>query len=83
VEDWAEIRRLRRAEGLPIVAIARRMGIARNTVKRALASDEPPRYRRMPKGSIVDLSAGWPTICCGVGGRYRPRDLRQAPTLHP
>jgi transposase len=55
VEDWAEIRRLRRAEGMAIQAIARHLGIARNTVKKALASDEPPRYRRVPKGSIVDV----------------------------
>jgi DNA-binding NarL/FixJ family response regulator len=32
VEDWAEIRRLHRAEGLGIKAIARRLKIARNTV---------------------------------------------------
>jgi len=32
VEDWAEIRRLHRAEGLGIKAIARRLGKARNTV---------------------------------------------------
>ena len=51
MEDWAEIRRLRRAEGMPI---ARRLGVARNTVKKALASDEPPRYRRAARGSIVD-----------------------------
>jgi transposase len=54
VEDWAEIRRLRRAEGMPILAIARVMGVSRNTVKRALASDGPPRYQRPPHGSIVD-----------------------------
>jgi transcriptional regulator with XRE-family HTH domain len=54
VEDWAEIRRLRRAEGMPIAAIARRLGVARNTVKKALASDQPPRYRRAARGSIVD-----------------------------
>jgi transposase len=54
VEDWAEIRRLRRAEGMPIAVIARRLGVARNTVKKALASDRPPRYERMPKGSAVD-----------------------------
>jgi transposase len=54
VEDWAEIRRLRRAEGMPILAIARVMGISRNTVKRALASEGPPRYQRAPGGSIVD-----------------------------
>ena len=39
VEDWAEIRRLRRAEGMPIRAIARVLGISRNTVKTALASE--------------------------------------------
>jgi transcriptional regulator with XRE-family HTH domain len=54
VEDWAEIRRLRRAEGLAISAIARRLGVARNTVKKALCSEGPPRYRRAAKGSIVD-----------------------------
>ena len=30
MEDWAEIRRLHRAEGVPIKEIARRLGIARN-----------------------------------------------------
>ncbi|MBT2274824.1 helix-turn-helix domain-containing protein, partial [Rhodococcus qingshengii] len=35
VEDWAEIRRLHRSEGIPIKEIARRMGIARNTVRTA------------------------------------------------
>lgn len=54
MEDWAEIRRLRRSEGMAIQAIARRLRMSRNTVKRALASDEPPRYRRAAKGSIVD-----------------------------
>jgi transposase len=54
VEDWAEIRRLRRAEGMPIAVIARRLGVARNTVKKALASDRPPRYVRTLKGSAVD-----------------------------
>jgi transposase len=54
VEDWAEIRRLHRAEGQPIKVIARVMGISKNTVKAALASDGPPAYRRRPSGSIVD-----------------------------
>jgi transposase len=54
VEDWAEIRRLRRAEGVPIKEIARRLNIARNTVRAALASDRPPAYERQPRGSIVD-----------------------------
>jgi transposase len=54
VEDWAEIRRLRRAEGMAISEIARVMGVARNTVKAALAAEGPPRYRRAPRGSLVD-----------------------------
>ena len=33
VEDWAEIRRLHRAEGVPVKAIARLLGISRNTVR--------------------------------------------------
>lgn len=55
MEDWAEIRRLHRGEGLPIAAVARRLGVARNTVKKALASDHPPRYERPLKGSAVDV----------------------------
>jgi transposase len=54
VEDWAEIRRLWRAERMPIAEIARVMGVSRNTVRAALAGDGPPRYRRRPTGSLVD-----------------------------
>ena len=54
MEDWAEIRRLHRAEGLPIKAIVRVLGISRNTVRAAIASDGPPKYERTPAGSIVD-----------------------------
>ncbi|MFF9410901.1 IS21 family transposase [Streptomyces anandii] len=54
VEDWAEIRRLHRAEQMPIRAIARHLGISKNTVKRALANNRPPRYERPAKGSVVD-----------------------------
>ena len=70
VEDWAEIRRLHRAEQMPIKAIARVMGISKNTVKRALASQGPPKYVRAPQGSMVDgveprireLLAAWPQM---------------------
>lgn len=54
MEDWAEIRRLHRAEGMAIRAIARRLKVSKNTVKRALASQEPPRYQRKSRGSAVD-----------------------------
>jgi hypothetical protein len=51
VEDWAEIRRLHRAEQMPIKAIARLLGVSKNTEKAAIASDGPPRYERAPRGS--------------------------------
>ncbi|NMR19505.1 IS21 family transposase, partial [Cellulomonas fimi] len=54
MEDWAEIRRLHRAEGVPIKELSRRLGVARNTVRAALASDAPPRYERAASGSVVD-----------------------------
>jgi transposase len=56
VENWAEIRRLHRAEGMPVREIARVMGVARNTVRAALASDGPPRYARPRAGSVVDAA---------------------------
>ncbi|MBA2323673.1 MAG: IS21 family transposase [Pseudonocardiales bacterium] len=54
VENWAEIRRLHLSEGMPIKAIARRLGVARNTVRSALAAAEPPMYSRPAKGSVLD-----------------------------
>jgi transposase len=39
---------------MPIKAIARTLGISKNTVRRALRSGEPPKYERSGPGSIVD-----------------------------
>jgi transposase len=39
---------------MPIKVIARVLGISRNTVRAAIASDAPPRYERARNGSIVD-----------------------------
>jgi hypothetical protein len=50
VENWAEARRLHRAEDMPIKTIARVMGISRNTVRAALRSDGPPKYERGLRG---------------------------------
>jgi len=55
VEDWAEIRRLHRGEGLPIKQIARIMDVSRNTVRAALRSAGPPKYVREPAGSVADV----------------------------
>ncbi|MBF8194563.1 IS21 family transposase [Nonomuraea sp. K274] len=54
VDDWAEIRRLHRAEKMPIKAIARMLGISKNTVRRAVRAIEVPKYERAATGSIVD-----------------------------
>lgn len=54
VEDWAEIRRLRKVEKLSERAIARRLGIHRETVKRALRGDEPARYQREARVSVLE-----------------------------
>jgi transposase len=70
VEDWAEIRRLHFAEEMPIKQIARRLGIARNTVRAMLAAEAPPRYQRAVIGSIVD----------GVEPRIREL-LKEFPTM--
>src|SRR3954453_23866123 len=50
LEEWAEVRRLHRAEGVPIKEIARRLGLARNTVRAALRADAPPSRERGPRG---------------------------------
>ena len=40
--------------GLSIKEIARRSGRDRNTIRRALRSEEPPRYRRAERVSKLD-----------------------------
>jgi transposase len=65
---------LHRSEGMPIKAIARVMGAGRNTVRRALESDGPPKYRRASRGSLVDavepqireLLRAWPIMSATV-----------------
>jgi hypothetical protein len=54
VEEWAEIRRLHLGEGMAVKAIARRLGVAWNTVRAALRSDAAPSYAREGPGSAVD-----------------------------
>jgi hypothetical protein len=54
VEDWAEIRRLHFAEGIGVKTISKRLGVARNTVRAAVRSTDPPAYRRARRSSVVD-----------------------------
>ncbi|HEX3278894.1 MAG TPA: IS21 family transposase [Thermoleophilaceae bacterium] len=54
VEQWAEIRRMHFVAGVSIKEIARRTGRDRNTIRRALRSQEPPRYRRAERPSKLE-----------------------------
>jgi hypothetical protein len=54
VRRWAEIRRMREVEGLSIHEIVRRTGHDRNTVRRALRREGPPRYQRPVRPSKLD-----------------------------
>ena len=54
MEDWSEIRVLARRGGLSQREIARRLGISRVTVKRALVSQGPPEYERGSRSSGFD-----------------------------
>jgi transcriptional regulator with XRE-family HTH domain len=54
VERLAELRREHFVRGVGIKELARRYGIDRNTVRRALRSEEPPRYQRPAAASKSD-----------------------------
>jgi transposase len=59
VEHWAEIRRMKHVEGLSQREIHRRTGVHRDTIRRALASPEPPSYGpRAPRVSKLDPFLG-------------------------
>jgi Mu transposase, C-terminal domain len=70
VQQWAEIRRLVLVEGRSQREVARLMGLARDTVAKAVASETPPRYSRAPAGSVLDRFKDW--IC---------EQLREDPTI--
>lgn len=54
VEQWAQIRRMHVVDGVSIKEIARRTGLARNTVRAALRSEKPPSYERDRRSSKLD-----------------------------
>jgi len=53
LEEWVDIVSMHKAS-VPISAIARELGISRNTVKATLRRDGPPEYRRAPAPSKLD-----------------------------
>jgi transposase len=61
VEQWAEVRRMKRVEGLSAREISRRTGLARDTVSRLLMAAAPPSYSRARAESILDPFRDW--IC--------------------
>jgi transposase len=54
VERWAELRREHFVRGVSVRELARQTGLSRNTVRAALRSPVPPRYRRVSAGSKLD-----------------------------
>ncbi len=54
MEKWAEVRVLFHREGLSQRAIARRLGISRDTVRNALEAREPSKYERPPVATSFD-----------------------------
>lgn len=54
VSLWAEIHRLHEYERLSGRAIARRLHCGTKTVKKALATQEPPKQAPAPRGSMLD-----------------------------
>lgn len=70
VEDWAEVRRLHRAEGRPIKEVVRQTGRLGTPCQAARSLQRPPKYERRPRGSMVHayepairaLLASWPRM---------------------
>jgi transposase len=54
VEQWAELRRLHVIDKVGIRELARRTGLHRKTIRRALRSADPPRYARPRRSSKLD-----------------------------
>lgn len=54
VERWAELRREHFVRGISIKELARRTGLARNTIRMALRTEGPPAYRRVAGASKLD-----------------------------
>jgi len=54
VEQWAELRRLHFVDGVSVRELARRTGLHRKTVRRALGSADPPKYARPSAPSKLD-----------------------------
>ncbi len=77
VEQWAEIRRLHRVDGVSIREISKRTGLHRKTVRRALAAVEPPRYSRAAAVSKLDPFKDWICEQLAADPRIQSQRLRE------
>ncbi len=77
VEQWAEIRRMRRVEGLSGREISRRTGLHRDTVARLSAALEPPKYQRKAAGSKLDPFKDWICVQLAADPRIESQRLRE------
>ena len=77
VEQWAEVRRMHRVDGLSGREISRRTGLHRDTVARLLVAAEPPRYSRKPIGSKLDPFKDWVCGQLAVDPRIQSQRLRE------
>jgi transposase len=58
VERWAELRREHFVRGVSIKELMRRTGLARNTIRAALRSEQPPAFRAPDRPSKLDPFKG-------------------------
>ena len=54
VEQWAELRREYFVAGKSIKRLVRETGLSKNTIRRALRSEAPPRYRRASRPGVLE-----------------------------
>jgi transposase len=54
VEQWAELRREHFVAGKSIKRLVRETGLSKNTIRRALRSETPPRYERGPRAGVLE-----------------------------
>ena len=62
MQDWHKVKKLYK-EGIPKKAIARKLNISKNTVKKLLKLEEPPEYKREYYPSKIDSYKDQISIC--------------------
>jgi len=82
VEAWTTIRYLH-AQGTPIRAICRELGVSRKAVRRALRGDEPPIGRHANRLNGPERWSASSNACWFMSARVRPHSLRGARLLPP